>query len=171
MGQTKTGDFMARPGVMFYFDTRPCLKRLSNEDKGRLFEAILDFGEYGVIPDFDGTLGVAWDFIQPKIDRDCKRYESIVEKRTQAAKARWAKEGRSSDANECTCISDMPNTDTNSTTSSTPTSKSKANTAVGGLGEEKNRSPYLDPDSPEAKRYAAIELLRNYPAGGGMNHG
>ena len=98
---------MARPGVMFYFDVRPCLKRLTDEDKGRLFEAILDFGEFGVIPDFDGALGVAWDFIQPRIERDSKRYESIVEKRTQAAKARWAKEGQPvSDANECTCIED-----------------------------------------------------------------
>lgn len=63
---------MARPGVMFYFDVRPCLKRLTDEDKGRLFEAILDFGEFGVIPDFDGALGVAWDFIQPRIERERK---------------------------------------------------------------------------------------------------
>lgn len=26
---------MARPGVMFYFDIRPCIRRLSLEDKGR----------------------------------------------------------------------------------------------------------------------------------------
>ena len=30
---------MGKPGVMFYFDIRPCLKRLSTEEKGLLFEA------------------------------------------------------------------------------------------------------------------------------------
>ena len=62
---------MAKPGVMFYFDVRPCIKRLDAAEKGRLFEAILDYGEFGVVPELDGALGVAWDFIQPKLDRDC----------------------------------------------------------------------------------------------------
>ena len=48
---------------MFYFDTRPCLRRLTIEEKGLLFEAVLDYGEHGVLPEFDGALGVAWDFI------------------------------------------------------------------------------------------------------------
>lgn len=52
------GGMMAKPGVMFYFDVRPCIRRLDVEDKGRLFEAILDYGELGVAPDFDGALGV-----------------------------------------------------------------------------------------------------------------
>ena len=70
---------MARPGVMFYFDVRPCIRRLSLADKGQLFEAILDYAENGVEPELDGVLGVAWDFIQPRIDRDSERYEWQVE--------------------------------------------------------------------------------------------
>ena len=155
----ETGDFMARPGVMFYFDVRPCLKRLTDEDKGRLFEAILDFGEFGVIPDFDGALGVAWDFIQPRIERDSKRYESIVEKRTQAARARWAKEGQPvSDANECTCIPDVPTTTPNTTTKTISSSKSKADTAGGGLGEEM---------SFEDRRQKMLAMLQNHQPKGG----
>ena len=77
---------MGRPGVMFYFDVRPCIKRLSESEKGRLFEAILDYAQFGVIPEVDGMLGVAWDFIQPKIDRDNEKYETVVEQRKTAGR-------------------------------------------------------------------------------------
>lgn len=82
---------MPKPGVMFYFDVRPCIKRLSIEEKGRLFEAILDYGEFGIVPDLDGALGVAWDFIQPKLDRDTGRYDKQVEQKQYAAYVREAK--------------------------------------------------------------------------------
>lgn len=82
---------MARPGVMFYFDIRPCIKRLSLEEKGRLFEAILDYGEYGAVPEVDGVLGIAWDFIQPKIDKDGERYETQIEQKQYAVFAREIK--------------------------------------------------------------------------------
>lgn len=128
---------MAKPGVMFYFNVRPCLKRLDIAEKGRLFEAILDYGEFGIIPEMDGALGVAWDFIQNRIDLDSQRYESIVEKRTQAAKTRWAKEELAIfDANECTCIPDMPTTTTNTTTKAISSSELNANTVGGVLNAE-----------------------------------
>lgn len=81
-----------RPGIMFYFSTRPCLKRLCLEQKGQLFEAMLEYGEYGIIPEFDGALGVAWDFVQQMIDRDGERYEKVSEVRRAAANARWKKD-------------------------------------------------------------------------------
>ncbi len=79
---------MAKPGVMFYFDVRPCIKRLDISEKGRLFEAILDYAEFGTVPDLDGALGVAWDFIQPKLDRDAGRYDRQVEQKQYAVFAR-----------------------------------------------------------------------------------
>lgn len=82
---------MAKPGVMFYFDVRPCIRRLDAAEKGRLFEAILDYGEFGIVPDLDGALGVAWDFIQPKLDRDNGRYDRQVEQRQYAVYVREAK--------------------------------------------------------------------------------
>lgn len=69
---------MGKPGVMFYFNLRPCIKRLSVEEKGQLFEAILDYGELGVMPDVDGALGVAWDFVQQHIDFDSAQYDRKV---------------------------------------------------------------------------------------------
>ena len=82
---------MPKPGVMLYFDARTSLKRLNNEQKGQLFEAILDYGEFGVTPDFDADIGlaVAWDFIRHMVDRDDKRYSKISKKRSEAATKRW----------------------------------------------------------------------------------
>lgn len=62
------------PGVLLYFDIRPGLKRLSASEKGQLFDAILDYAENGVVPEFEGVLGIAWDFIMPKLDRDAETY-------------------------------------------------------------------------------------------------
>lgn len=80
-----------RPGVMFYFEVRPCLKRLSLEEKGALFEAILDYGEFGVVPELDGAAAIAWDFIQPRIDKDGERYENTVKQREYAVYVREIK--------------------------------------------------------------------------------
>lgn len=90
VGQT-SGDSMGKPGVMFYFDVRPCIKRLSLEEKGQLFEAILDYGEFGIEPELDGAVGVAWDFLLPKLDRDDDRYSRQVEQRQYAVFVREVK--------------------------------------------------------------------------------
>lgn len=82
---------MARPGVMFYFDIRPCIKRLTLEEKGQLFEAVLDYAECGTEPEFDGVLGIAWDFIQPKLDKDGERYETQIEQKQYAVFVREIK--------------------------------------------------------------------------------
>lgn len=77
-----------QPGVMLYFDIRPCLNRMSREEQGELFVAILDYAQYGVVPELDGLLGVAWDFIQPRLDRDREKYGQTVSKRKYAAYVR-----------------------------------------------------------------------------------
>jgi len=82
---------MPKPGVMFYFEVRPCLKRLNLEEKGQLFEAILDYGEFGIEPSLEGMAGLAWDFLQPKLDRDATRYDRQIEQRQYAVYVRESK--------------------------------------------------------------------------------
>lgn len=84
---------MPKPGVMLYFDLRPCLKRLGREQKGQLFEAILEYGEFGAVPNFDDDIGlaVAWDLIRPMIDRDNERYLAQVQKKQYAVYTRECK--------------------------------------------------------------------------------
>ena len=81
-----------RPGVMIYFSFHSALKRLSHEEKGVLFDAILDYGETGTLPELDGVLGVCWDFIQPMLDKDAEAYRKKCERAKKSVETRWAKE-------------------------------------------------------------------------------
>ena len=78
--------------MLIYFSLRPAIKRLTLEEKGALFEAILDYAQSGVYPDFDGVLGICWDFVQPLIDADGENYRVKCENAKKAIEARWAKE-------------------------------------------------------------------------------
>lgn len=95
---------MGKPGVMLYFNMRPSSK-LSDTERLRLYDAILDYGQTGESPNFSGALGVAWDYIQPTLDKDNARYEATREKRAKAgalgglAKAKTAKQSEANEAN------------------------------------------------------------------------
>lgn len=58
---------------------------LSDEDKGRLLVAMLEYGRDGVKPELDGALGIVWSFVQPKIDRDEENYDASKLQRQYAA--------------------------------------------------------------------------------------
>lgn len=75
---------MARPGIMVYFDMMGPLKVLPDADKGRLFWAMLEYGKNGTVPQFDGLLALAWEFVKPKIDKDSEEYNRTVLKRQYA---------------------------------------------------------------------------------------
>ena len=75
---------MARPGIMVYFDMLGPVKVLPDADKGRLFVAMLEYGQSGIVPQFDGMLALAWEFAKPKLDRDNEEYNRTVLKRQYA---------------------------------------------------------------------------------------
>lgn len=82
---------MTRPGVMIYFSLRPVLKYLNDEQLGQLLRAILDYGEYGAVPDFtEPLLAMAWSFVVTGIDRDWEAYREKMDKRKYAAYCREA---------------------------------------------------------------------------------
>lgn len=76
---------MARPGIMLYFDILEPIRVLSDSDKGRLLVAMLEYGQSGTVPKFDGMLALAWGFVKPKIDKDSEEYNRTVLKRQYAA--------------------------------------------------------------------------------------
>ncbi len=59
---------------MLYFDDLKAIMELSDEECGKFLRAVFNYGMHGEVPDFTGTLKVAWAFIQPKQDRDNERY-------------------------------------------------------------------------------------------------
>ena len=80
-----------KPGVMLYFELRPSLRRLSSRERLALYDAIMDYGEWGVVLDFTGKLAVAWDFVQPKLDRDDDNYARKSQVRRYAVYIRESK--------------------------------------------------------------------------------
>lgn len=163
-----------RPGVMLFFDVRPALKRLTIEERGQLFEAILDYGELGLLPEFEGGLGIVWDFIQPRIDQDAARYADRVLKNKYSVFTREAKKAGiqpvefeiwrtdpdafyraiSSDANR------YPTTTTTTapTPASTTETTSTANSAA-DMGVENEISDF------NRKRNAALQILTDWQRG------
>ena len=75
---------MARPGIMLYFDILGPIRLLPDSDKGRLLVAMLEYGQSGIVPEFDGALALAWEFVKPKIDKDSEEYNKTVLKRQYA---------------------------------------------------------------------------------------
>ena len=75
---------MARPGIMLYFDILEPIRVLPDADKGRLLVAMLEYGQTGTVPVFDGMLALAWGFVKPGIDKDAETYNRTVLKRQYA---------------------------------------------------------------------------------------
>ena len=82
---------MARPGIMLYFDILGPIKVLPDADKGRLLVAMLEYGQSGTVPVFDGMLALAWEFVKPKIDKDKESYDRQIQQKQYAAFSREAK--------------------------------------------------------------------------------
>ena len=79
---------MARPGIMLYFDILEPIRVLPDADKGRLLVAMLEYGQTGKTPAFEGMLELAWGFVKPKIDKDESEYNLSVLRRQYATACR-----------------------------------------------------------------------------------
>lgn len=163
-----------RPGVMLFFDVRPALKRLTVEERGRLFEAILDYGELGLLPEFEGGLGIVWDFIQPRIDQDAERYADKVLKNKYSAYVREAKKADIQPAEFETWRTDPDSfyraissdvkrhPTTTSTTTSTPTSTATT-TVAAAKQRSSNAEAILSFDEPDFERQRRDALNKFRP--------
>ena len=83
---------MAKPGMMVYFDMMGPVSKLPDEEKGRLFWAMLEYAKEGILPQFEGlALSLAWEFVKPKLDADAEAYNKTVLKRQYATFCRDCK--------------------------------------------------------------------------------
>ena len=71
-----------KSSFVLYHDIRTPLELLNDEDRGKLFMAILNYSEFGEVPEFNGALGMAFAFIRTALDRDTAAWEA---KRTARA--------------------------------------------------------------------------------------
>ena len=132
-----------RPGVMLYFDAvRPVINRLDEAQCGVLLRAVVDYAQYGVVPELEPMTGMAFDMLVPKIDRDAERYEEGREQRQYAAYVRekkrsgeqalsiadWRLTRLRADARENTAPSRLDNGPLPSTSAATSTTTSPSTT-------------------------------------------
>ena len=78
-----------KPGVMVYFEMSKVIEPISDADAGKLFRAILAYGETLQVPELPDKLICAWPLIQQKIDADDQRYYNVSTARSYAAYVRW----------------------------------------------------------------------------------
>lgn len=157
-----------RPGAMIYFDLRPAMKRLSAEQKGHLFDAIMAYSEDGEEPEFaDIALEIVWDFVKPRLDDGAGRYEETCAKRKQAANTRWktpepdasASNDMQMHANASESMQTMPtttSTTTTTTTSTTTTTESKGAKAP----KARASTRFAPPTAEEVRAYAQDKGLQ-----------
>lgn len=77
-----------KKSFMLYYDYREQLALLTDEERGRLLMAILDYGENGKEPELEGATRMAFSFIRAQMDRDAEKWEQ-----TRQARARAGQQG------------------------------------------------------------------------------
>lgn len=87
---------MSRPGIMIYFDIVRSLEDLDDAEVGQLFRALLEYGQTGVLPDFqDRTLRTVWRQLQARADQDAAEYSEKCQRNRYAVYCRdTAKKGQ-----------------------------------------------------------------------------
>ena len=85
---------MKKPkGFFTYFHHSAMIDHLTDEQAGRLYKALLHYGDDGAEPDFsdDQTSALAFIVLKGEIDLNFERYAETCEKRSEAAKKRESK--------------------------------------------------------------------------------
>lgn len=86
-----------RPGVVMYFEDHRITSELSRESKADLWDAIMEYGQYGTLPDFPDitdeaerrVLLTAWRFFKQKVDLDNVRYNKKKKSNERANKIKF----------------------------------------------------------------------------------
>lgn len=85
-------------GFLLYTDYADLIRDLPDNQKGVLFQAIMDYARDGVVPELDSVTEVYFKFMTAQINRDKERYDEICKKRAEAGrKGGLAKNGKKGD--------------------------------------------------------------------------
>jgi len=92
-----------KSSFVLYHDIREPVEMLTDEERGKLFSAILNYSEYGEQPAFSGALQMAFAFIRTALDRDAEKWEGKRQKRVESGRLGGIRSGearRQHEANE-----------------------------------------------------------------------
>ena len=78
-----------KSSFLIYHEYREPLKLLTDEQRGRLLMALIDYSESGVVPELDGISMMAFSFIQSQMDPDLLYFILSRKSDFHLYKARW----------------------------------------------------------------------------------
>ena len=148
-----------RPGVMMYFHLTEPLRCLPREDFADLMWAVLDYAQYGVLPQFENPmLQMSWGYLQHAADVDKERYEERCAQAKVASAKRWGKDATGTDRMR-TVPKYNTNTqaDTDTDTETYPNADADADTqASASASTQTETTPNTDPKTPEEGQRAEV---------------
>lgn len=65
-----------KSSFLIYHEYKEPLNLLTDEQRGKLLMALIDYSESGTVPELDGISMMAFSFIQRQMDRDSEKYEN-----------------------------------------------------------------------------------------------
>ena len=82
-----------KKSFLVYYDNEIVIRRLSDEDAGKLFKSLFTYGRENIKPDFEynPALAMAFDILSMTMDRDAVKYSKRCQKNRENANKRWNK--------------------------------------------------------------------------------
>lgn len=84
-----------KQSIVIYTDLLQHVQKLSLDEAGAVFIAILNYSSTGEIPELSAAADMCFSFIRAQIDRDSEKWESIREKRALSGKIGGVASGES----------------------------------------------------------------------------
>ncbi len=77
-----------KKSFVLYCEYKNNISVLSDEEKGKLFAAILEYADTGNMLELSGSTAMAFSFIKTQLDINEKKYQEVCEKRRRAGERR-----------------------------------------------------------------------------------
>jgi len=75
-----------KANLLIRLSYREPLEMLTDEERGKLLIALMDYAENGIVPELNSTSAMAFAFIKIKLDEDLKKYEDTVRRNQENGK-------------------------------------------------------------------------------------
>lgn len=137
-----------------FYTYRDRIKKLTDEEVGRLFRALMEYGETGIAKELDGREAIAFDFIAEDIDRAKDKYNETCVKNSENAKKRAQATASDRYRPQATATDRMP---------SLPTASDRSQTETESKTESKTECKENPPISPRARNTAFEKFWSAYP--------
>lgn len=109
---------METKALMIFLNNREVLDVLSDEQRGRVVSALLDYLELGKKPSFTGEMNVSFIVLRKDVDQSVERWEAECRRRSEAGKKSAAVRAAKKFQQEVSCKDDLEEVQDNCSASS-----------------------------------------------------